>query len=244
MGEGQHRVVVWSTGGIGSIAIRAIHQRPNLDLVGVWVHSEDKVGKDAGELANGEPIGLATTNDADALIALKPDCVVYAASGPERDALAIPDYVKLLSAGINVVTTSTTRLVNPHAYEPAEWRDQLVAAAKDGQVSLYASGIEPGFAADYLPLVLSTQSSQIEKIHSYEIGLYDDYGVPDIMDPSRLVWPTVATAFAGTTVSGLSDTSTSMCQPCNLILPTLPTTTSSIRTGEFDSSVPTFASST
>ena len=49
-----HRVVVWSTGGIGSIAIRAIHQRPNLDLVGVWVHSPDKDGKDAGELANGD----------------------------------------------------------------------------------------------------------------------------------------------------------------------------------------------
>ncbi len=176
-----HRVVVWATGGIGSIAIRAIQRRPNLDLVGVWVHSDDKVGKDAGELANGEPIGLAATNDADALIALKPDCVIYAASGPERDALAIPDYVKLLEAGINVVTTSTTRLVNPHAYEPAEWRDQLVAAAKQGQVSLYASGIEPGFAADYLPLVLSTQSSYVEKIHSFEIGLYDDYGVPDIM---------------------------------------------------------------
>ncbi len=181
MTEPRHRVVVWSTGGIGSIAIRAIHQRPNLDLVGVWVHSPEKDGKDAGELANGDPIGLAATTDADALIALKPDCIVYAASGPERDALAIPDYVKLLSSGINVVTTSTTRLVNPHAYEPAEWRDQLAVAAKEGQVSLYASGIEPGFAADYLPLVLTTQSSQIEKIHSYEIGLYDDYGVPDIM---------------------------------------------------------------
>jgi 2,4-diaminopentanoate dehydrogenase len=181
MADGQCRVVVWSTGGIGSIAIRAVHERPDLDLVGVWVHSEDKVGKDAGELANGESIGLATTNDVEALIALKPDCIIYAASGPERDALAVPDYVKLLSAGVNVVTTSTTRLVNPHAYEPAEWRDQLLAAAKEGHVSLYASGIEPGFAADYLPLVLSTLSSQIEKIHCFEIGLYDDYGVPDIM---------------------------------------------------------------
>ena len=175
------RVVVWATGGIGSIAIRTIQRRPNLELVGVWVHAQEKNGKDAGELANGEPIGLAATTDADALIALKPDCVIYAASGPERDALAIPDYVKLLESGINVVTTSTTRLVNPHAYEPAEWRDQLVAAAKRGQVSLYASGIEPGFAADYLPLVPRTQSSSIEKIHSFEIGLYDDYGVPDIM---------------------------------------------------------------
>jgi hypothetical protein len=147
----------------------------------VWVHSPEKDGMDAGELANGEPIGIKATTDADALIAMKPDCVIYAASGPERDAGAVPDYVKLLSAGINVVTTSTTRLVNPDAYEPAEWRDQLSAAAKEGQVSLYASGIEPGFAADYLPLVLSTVSSRIEKSHAYEIGLYDDYGVPDIM---------------------------------------------------------------
>ncbi|KUI38413.1 dihydrodipicolinate reductase [Mycobacterium sp. IS-1496] len=181
MTESRHRVVVWSTGGIGSIAIRAVSRRPNLDLVGVWVHSEEKVGRDAGELANGEPIGLAATDDADALMALRPDCVIYAASGPERDALAIPDYVRLLGAGINVVTTSTTRLVNPHAYEPAEWRDQLATAAKEGQASLYASGIEPGFAADYLPLILSTQSASIEKIHASEIGLYDDYGVPEIM---------------------------------------------------------------
>jgi 2,4-diaminopentanoate dehydrogenase len=181
MAEGSQRVVVWATGGIGSIAIRAIQRRHNLDLVGVWVHSAEKAGKDAGELAGGKPIGVAATNDADVLIALKPDCVIYAASGPERDALAVPDYVKLLEAGINVVTTSTTRLVNPHAYEPAEWRDQMNAAAKQGQASLYASGIELGFAADYLPLVLSTQSSSIKKIHAYEIGLYDDYGVPDIM---------------------------------------------------------------
>src|SRR6478752_8428299 len=128
MTQGSQRVVVWATGGIGSIAIRAIDRRPDLELVGVWVHSDEKVGKDAGELANGEPIGLTATNDADELIGLKPDCVIYAASGPERDALAIPDYVKLLEAGINVVSTSTTRLINPHDYEPVEWREQMAAA--------------------------------------------------------------------------------------------------------------------
>src|ERR1700752_4506030 len=176
MADSAHRVVVWATGGIGSIAIRAIQRRPNLDLVGVWVHAQEKVGKDAGELAKGERIGLAATNDAGALIALKPDCVIYAASGPERDALAIPDYIKLLESGINVVTTSTTRLVNPHAYKPTEWRAQLVAAAKQVRASLYAWVIEPGFAGDFLPLVLSTQSSLTENIYSFEIDLYDDYG--------------------------------------------------------------------
>ena len=91
------RVAVWSTGGIGSIAIGAIHRRADLEFVGVWVHSPDKVGRDAGELANGQAIGVTATNDVDALIALKPDCVVYAASGPDRDAASVPDYVRLLS---------------------------------------------------------------------------------------------------------------------------------------------------
>jgi len=120
--------VVWSTGGVGSNAVDAIRRRPDLDLVGVWVHSDEKVGKDAGELAGGDPIGVAATNDADALIALKPDCVVYAASGPERDAGAVPDYLRLLEAGINVVSTSSTSLVFPPAYYSPEWRDQLQAA--------------------------------------------------------------------------------------------------------------------
>jgi hypothetical protein len=70
------RTLVWSTGGVGANAIDAIRRRADLELVGVWVHSPDKVGKDVGELAGGEPLGLTATNDADALIALAPDCVV------------------------------------------------------------------------------------------------------------------------------------------------------------------------
>ena len=118
MSEGVIRVVVWSTGGIGSIAVRAVAENPGTDLVGVWVHSPDKAGRDAGEIVGIGPIGVIATNDADALIALRPDCVVYAANGPERDAAAVPDYVRLLEAGINVVTTTVNRLIYPEAFEP------------------------------------------------------------------------------------------------------------------------------
>ncbi len=169
------RTVVWSTGGVGSIAIDAIGRRPDLELVGVWVHSDEKVGRDAGELAGGAPIGVVATNDADALIALKPDCVVYAASGPERDAGAVPDYVRLLEAGINVVSTTSTSLVYPPAYYSPEWRDQLQEAAKTGNVSFYASGIFPGFGSDQLALLLSTQSKRIERITVTEVALNDHY---------------------------------------------------------------------
>jgi 2,4-diaminopentanoate dehydrogenase len=175
------RVVVWSTGGVGSIAIDAVRQRPDLGLVGVWVHSTEKVGKDVGELAGGEPMGVRATNDADALIALKPDCVVYSASGPERDAAAVPDYLRLLQSGINVVATSSTSLIYPPAYIVAEWRDQLAAAAKAGNASLYVSGIFPGFASDQLALVLATQSKKIRCITVSEVALNDHYPVADVM---------------------------------------------------------------
>ncbi len=174
------RVAVWSTGGIGSIAIGAVTRRPDLELVGVWVHSPEKEGRDAGELAGGEPIGLAATNDVDAILGAGVDCVVYAAQGPEQDAASVPDYVRLLSAGVNVVTTSSWALLYPPAYEPA-WRAQLDQAAADGGVTLYASGIEPGFAADQLPILLTTMSNQITSIRASEITMYDTYPVEFMM---------------------------------------------------------------
>ncbi|HEX7425956.1 MAG TPA: dihydrodipicolinate reductase [Mycobacterium sp.] len=175
------RVIVWSTGGVGSIAVDAVHRRPDLELVGVWVHSQHKVGRDAGELAGGEPIGVTATNDADALIEMRPDCVVYAASGPERDAGAVPDYIRLLEAGINVVSTTSTSLVYPPVYFAAEWRDQMATAAKAGNASFYASGIFPGFGSDQLALLLATQSKKIRCIKATEIALNDHYPVADIM---------------------------------------------------------------
>ena len=175
------RTVVWSTGGVGSIAVDAIRRRPDLDLVGVWVHSADKVGRDAGELAGGAPVGVAATNDADELITLKPDCVVYAASGPERDAVAVPDYLKLLTAGINVVSTSSTSLVYPPAFYSPGWLDQLHEAAKSGNASFYASGIFPGFGSDQLALLLTTQSKTIRTLKVTEVALNDHYPVADVM---------------------------------------------------------------
>lgn len=173
--------MVWSTGGVGSIAIDAITGRPDLDLVGVWVHSADKVGQDAGVLAGIDPVGVMATNDADALIALHPDCVVYAASGPDRDGGAVPDYLRLLDSGVNVVSTSSTSLVYPPAYFSPEWREQMETAATAGNASFYASGIFPGFGSDQLALLLATQSKKIGCLTVTEVALNDHYPVADVM---------------------------------------------------------------
>jgi hypothetical protein len=180
MAPESRRVVVWATGWVGSLAIRAVHRRPDLDLVGVWVHSEDKDGRDAGELAGLGEIGVLATRDADALLALAPECIVYTASGPERDAAAVPEYITMLEQGINVITVSSPGLVFPSAFA-ASAREPLAAAAARGGASLYASGIEPGFAGDQLALTLLTQCDTIRSIRTQELFRYDTYPVTFMM---------------------------------------------------------------
>src|SRR5208283_1434692 len=103
--ERRYKVVVWATGRVGKLAIRTIADRPNLELVGVWVHSESKDGQDAGTLAGLDPIGIAATRDADALLASDADCVMYVGPGTSRPKEARDDFCRILRAGKNLVTT-------------------------------------------------------------------------------------------------------------------------------------------
>lgn len=170
------RVVQWSTGGCGAIAIQRIADRTDLSLDGVWVHSEAKEGKDAGELAGTKTLGLSATRDADGLIASRPDCVCYTASGESRPDECIADFERMLSAGINVVSTSVPGLIYPKGFDPASV-ERLERAAHRGGASLYISGIEPGFAADHLVLTLATMSHKIDQVRTQEFFTYTDYPV-------------------------------------------------------------------
>jgi len=171
------RVVQWSTGEVGGIALRAIAERDDLELVGAWVHGEAKRGRDAGELAGGAPLGVIATSDADALLSLRPDCVCYTASGEARHAACLDDFERMLRAGINVVTTSVPGLVHPAGFDPRAV-ERLSQAARAGGASLYASGIEPGFAGDELVLRLASLTHSIRSVRTQEIFSYADYPVP------------------------------------------------------------------
>jgi 2,4-diaminopentanoate dehydrogenase len=57
-----HRVIQWATGSIGKIAIRHFAENAAFELTGVYVTTAAKVGRDAGELADIAPLGIAATN--------------------------------------------------------------------------------------------------------------------------------------------------------------------------------------
>src|SRR5262249_1378316 len=148
------RVIQWSTGNVGRLALKAIIRHPDLELVGLWVHGKDKVGRDAGELCGLGPVGVRATNDAAALLALPADCVSYTATGDLRPAEAVDDMCRILQAGKNVVATSVVPLVYPPGADPS-LVERLTAACRKGRVSCFTSGIDPGFANDLLPLTLT-----------------------------------------------------------------------------------------
>jgi hypothetical protein len=108
-----YKVVVWATGRVGRLAIRAVADRPNLELVGVWVHSESKDGKDAGTIAGIDPLGVAATRDDTAILAGDADCIIYTGPATSRPREAITDFCRILESGKNIVTTSVPGLVYP-----------------------------------------------------------------------------------------------------------------------------------
>jgi hypothetical protein len=177
-----YRVVQWSTGNVGRQAIAGISARPDLSLAGVWVSTPDKVGRDAGELAGlGRPLGVPASGDAAAMVALQPDCVVYTAMADDRLSDALEDLAFLLRAGINVVSSSPVFLQFPLDVVPDSVVAPLREAALAGGASLWVNGIDPGFANDTLPLVLTGLSERIDEVRCLEILDYATYDNRKVM---------------------------------------------------------------
>ncbi len=175
-----YRVIQWSTGNVGVAALRCIIRHPDLELVGVWVHSADKAGKDAGELCGLAPTGVLATNDADALLALDADCVSYTATADLRPMEAITDISAILRSGKNVVSSSVVAAIWPMHLDPP-MRTPWEEACIEGGVSCFTSGIDPGWANDALPLLLAGTCEDVEQLRVMEIVNYKHYEQPTVL---------------------------------------------------------------
>ncbi|HKY89852.1 MAG TPA: hypothetical protein VJM11_02390 [Nevskiaceae bacterium] len=175
------RLIQWTTGKVAGESIRAILDRPNdFELVGLYAYSAEKVGQDVGDLIGlGRKIGVKATDDIDALIALKPDCAVYMPLHPNVEHMA-----KLLRAGINVATTASFMTGRGYGEEA---RRTLEAAAQAGGVSLFGSGINPGWVDG----VVATASSMCREVNlvrvteSFNIGMWAGDANQDVLGWGR-----------------------------------------------------------
>ena len=174
------RVVQWATGTVGAKVVEAVVGLDGFELVGAYVYSPDKAGRDAGEICGIAPVGVTATSDIDEILALPADCVVYAAQGEMDPAGAVADICRLLESGKNVVSTAVTGLIFPTSLG-AEVAEQLTASCVTGATSFHATGIEPGWAAEVLPLTMSGLSRHIDSVLVQELMDYSTYASRDML---------------------------------------------------------------
>jgi hypothetical protein len=176
------RVVAWSTGTVGRHAIAGIDARPDLELVGLWVSNPDKVGQDAGRLAGlDRDLGVLATNDKQALYDLRPDAVLHTAMTDDRIFDALEDIIEIVERGINVISSGPVVLTFPERTGLDTYVDRINAAGAATGASLHVNGIDPGFANDVLPLVMTSLSQRIDKVVVSEICDYATYYQPVVM---------------------------------------------------------------
>jgi hypothetical protein len=170
----RYKVIQWATGNIGSRALRRVIEHPQMDLVGLWVSSADKAGKDAGDLCGLPTTGILATNSAEDMIALDADCVLYMRQGTDVD-----EVCKLLASGKNVVTTRGD-FHHPRSMNP-DIRAKIEAACAAGQTSIYSTGSSPGFITEALALPLLSMVRQHECLTIDEYADMSSRNSPDMI---------------------------------------------------------------
>ncbi|HUG95615.1 MAG TPA: hypothetical protein VMK30_05675, partial [Pleomorphomonadaceae bacterium] len=172
-------MIQWATGNVGRAAIRAVLERSDMELAGVFVRDPAKAGRDVGELLGCGPVGVMTTADPAALDQIEADCVCYAplpsAMHGDDPGADLSNIVHLLERGLNVVTT--VGYIYPKAYGPVVV-DQLERACAKGGVAFHGTGVNPGWWGDLLPLVMSGLSRRIDQVHVLESSDMSFYPSP------------------------------------------------------------------
>jgi 2,4-diaminopentanoate dehydrogenase len=149
------RVVQWTTGNVAAEVVKAVLERTDLALVGVYAYSPAKVGVDVGDLCDlGADLGVRATNEVSALLELQPDCIVYTPLHFD-----VAEVRRILRAGVNIVTSAEFMTgINLSDDD----RTAIDTAGHDGNATIFGSGMNPGFA-QMVAAISSGMSTRVRK---------------------------------------------------------------------------------
>ena len=169
----QYKVIQWATGVVGSSALRSVVRHPKLELVGLKVYNDEKVGRDAGDIVGIDKTGVIATQDVDEIMALDADCVLYCPLPWNTDEIC-----RLLETGKHVITPCPYMfpfLQNPEATA------SIKAACEKGKVNFHSTGCNPGGIAERFPLTFTGWCNRIDRITMTECGECTYYSSEGVM---------------------------------------------------------------
>ncbi|MDG6990711.1 MAG: hypothetical protein JRM99_04735 [Nitrososphaerota archaeon] len=153
------RVVLCGMGAIGTEILRHLVERGH-EVVAVVDPDQAKAGRTVAEIA-GLPLGVRVQQSVQGAQLAGAEVAVYSARSRVEDVAA--DIGALLSAGLDVVTTSEEMAYPSHA--GADEAGRLDALAREKGVTLVGVGVNPGFIMDWVPSVLASATKNPTRIH-------------------------------------------------------------------------------
>ncbi len=170
------KVVQWATGAMGKACLRAVIDRSDMELAGLFAYGKDKAGKDAGEIARRDLTGVIATGDVNDILALDADVVIHAARLRRSHDAHDPDILRLLRSGKNVIS------INGGTYPPfwsEKRRDIYEKACCEGGASFMGAGLNPGFAAEKLLATASGLCIRVDAVSLLETVICSEVKSPE-----------------------------------------------------------------
>jgi 2,4-diaminopentanoate dehydrogenase len=158
------RAIQWATGAMGTACLRSMLDHPDVEVVGTYVYSAAKAGRDIGEMAGRAPIGVLSTDDVEEICSLDADVVVHAGR-IGRYGSHDAELIRLLESGKNVI--SINGYSDPAAGDSERYA-ALQAACERGGTTLMGAGLNPGFAAEQLAVVVSGLINRLDHLEVVE----------------------------------------------------------------------------
>ncbi|NPU84483.1 MAG: dihydrodipicolinate reductase [Syntrophaceae bacterium] len=170
----KYRVIQWATGSMGKTCLRAVIDHPDLELVGLYVYSDKKAGRDAGEIARRNPTGVIATRSAEEIMALDADVVIHAPRIQFPYSHHNRDICRILASGKNLIT------INGHsfpAWHGAAYAAEFTEACRQGNSTFFSTGLNPGFVVEKIAAAATGICVEVESVRVEEV--FDVSGAPD-----------------------------------------------------------------
>jgi hypothetical protein len=156
------RVMHFGLGPIGTAIVKQVAARKGLTIVGAIDVDPAKIGRDLGDVAEfDKPLGLKVQDEvAKALKAAKPDIVIHATSSSLKTVL--PEVEAILKSKTAII--STTEELSYPGYTHIRQARQIHALAKKAKVAVLGTGVNPGYAMDSLPIMLTAVCERVDRV--------------------------------------------------------------------------------
>jgi 2,4-diaminopentanoate dehydrogenase len=161
------RVIHVGLGPIGAAIARQVAVRQGFRIVGAVDIDPGKVGKDIGEVAGlGRLLRVKVASDIGAAIKkTKPDVAVLCTSSSL--ASVAPQLDEILRHRVPIVTT-TEEAAYPASYN-RRLAKRLDDTARKAKVAVLATGVNPGFTMDALPIALTGVCERVDRIEVHRV---------------------------------------------------------------------------